>query len=80
MADKKRHNFEQLIYNKDLKKLPLVFRFLEVKKTDEIGELYMHVKFSSSIQLQTKSLNNYLDSVPMSNILIEDSDCNERVK
>ena len=68
MADKKRHNFEQLIYNKDLKKVPLVFRFLEVKKTDEIG------------QLQTKSLNNYLDSVPMSNILIEDSDCNERVK
>ena len=55
MADKKRHNFEQLIYNKDLKKVPLVFRFLEVKKTDEIGELYMHVKFSSSIQLQTKS-------------------------
>ena len=35
MADKKRHNFEQLIYNKDLKKVPLVFRFLEVKKTDE---------------------------------------------
>lgn len=80
MANKKRFEFKPLIYNKDLKKLPLVFRFLEVKKTDEIGELYKHVKFSSSNQLQTKSLNNYPDSVPMSNIFLDDTNFNERIK
>ena len=70
MANKKGHSFEQLIYNKDLKKVPLAFRFLVSKNTDYIGELYKQVKFSSSVQLQTKSLNNYVDYVPLSNILI----------
>ncbi len=78
MANKKRHSFEQLIYNKDLKKVPLAFRFLVSKNTDNIGELYKQVKFSSSVQLQTKSLNNYLDYVPLSNILIDESELNNK--
>lgn len=70
MANKKRQYIE-LLSERDLRLLPLAFRHLNAEKTEDIGELYCYVRFSSASELQTQSLNNYVDFCPISTIFIE---------
>jgi hypothetical protein len=74
MAHRKRQKYEDLIAEKDLKHLPLAFRFLIKRETDTIGEMYSYVRFSTSKKLGTCSLNNYTDFTPISGIFISEEE------
>lgn len=71
MAHRKRQKFERLMSDSDLEKLPLAYRFFLRYPTDSIGEMYRHVRFSSSRIMQTRSLNTYRDFAPISTIFLD---------
>ena len=74
MAHRKRQKFENLIAEKELRHLPLAYRFLIRRETDTIGEMYSYVRFSTSKRLGTSSLNNYKDFTPISGIFISEEE------
>lgn len=74
MANRRRPKYTTIVTSEDLKKLPLAYRFFLKKPTNSVGEMYKFVRFSSSRQLETESLNNYTDATPLSGLMLKDED------
>ncbi len=55
-----------------LEKLPLAYRFLHKRETENIGELYNKVKFSESVKHRSVMMNNYTDFKPLSNLCVNE--------
>jgi hypothetical protein len=59
---------------KELKNLPVTYRMMDEKETQEVGELYTQAVFTTSARHFSNQFKMYISPKPISNFIITKND------